>query len=367
MNTVIDVLLEIPVDIQRKLAQGTYERVGGVVREADTKHVVTWLKQVSPTETVNQVVNLPTLLSGTAAAGSVLTLGVSVLGFGMLSKQLNKLETQLKETQALLAKINRKLDLSFYANFAAALDMAQGAMRMQKEEHRRQAALQAIDRFLEAEHVYTGLVKEELAQASPIADEYLLTLALAYVAEARCYLELEEIDSAVAAFERGETNLRYLVQQYVEMLLSDHASVFLHPSLKDDISLTRLTKIYQWTAPTLDESQVFDRLREDLFRFREDRNHWVDELPPAILMREEVKGGQKPRKEEALKRLPEALGTLESMTEIHQRFLAYQLEAKALKSLSMPFATWQNLAPIDSKVLGSDSVVCILPTEPIAL
>jgi len=141
----------------------------------------------------------------------------------------------------------------------------------------------------------------------------------------------------------------------------------LHPSLKDDISLSRLTKIYQWTDPTLNESQVFDRLREGLFQFREDRNRWVDELPPAILMREEVKGGQKLRKEEALKRLPEALGTLESMTETHQRFLGYQLEAKALKSLSMTFAAWQDLAPLDSKVLENATVVCILPTEPIAL
>ena len=367
MVSVIEVLLEIPSHVQKGLDQGIYERVGGVVREIDTKHVVSWLKQVFPEDTLNQVTTLPAILSGVVAAGSVLTLGISVTGFEMMGSQLHKLENQLKETQALLEKINRKLDLSFYANFAAALDMAQGALQMQKEEHRRQAALQAIDRFLEAEHVYAGLVEEELKYASPIADEYLLTLALAYVAEARCYLELEEIDSAIAALERGEAKLRNLVQRYVEMLLSDHASIFLHPSLKNSISLTRLTKIYQWIDPTLGESQVFDNLREDLFQFRDDRHRWVDDLPPAILIREEVKGGQKLRKEEALKRLPSALEILESMTETHQRFLSYQLETRSLKSLSMSFKDWQDLKPSDSEVLKNDTVVCILPTEPIAL
>jgi hypothetical protein len=47
------------------------------------------------------------------------------------------------------------LDLGYYANFRAALDLAVNAFTMTKAENRRSSALQAINRFLETEHIYT--------------------------------------------------------------------------------------------------------------------------------------------------------------------------------------------------------------------
>ncbi|WP_225896410.1 hypothetical protein [Amazonocrinis nigriterrae] len=117
-----------------------------------------------------------------ATAASVLNLGVSVMSFALISQRLKELEQRLQQAQELLNKINRKIDLSFYANFRAALDLAINAFTMTKQENRRSSALQAINRFLEAEHIYTELTDIEIEQKSQIADEYLLTLSLAYLA-----------------------------------------------------------------------------------------------------------------------------------------------------------------------------------------
>ncbi len=41
----IETSLQVPEFIAQGLSSGTYERVGGVIREAKSKHVVTWLRE----------------------------------------------------------------------------------------------------------------------------------------------------------------------------------------------------------------------------------------------------------------------------------------------------------------------------------
>ena len=74
-------------------------------------------------------------------AASVLTLGVSVIGFAVIAQRLNELEHRLKQAEKLLNKVNRKIDLSFYANFRAAIELANNAFTMTKIENRRSSAL----------------------------------------------------------------------------------------------------------------------------------------------------------------------------------------------------------------------------------
>ena len=187
-----------------------------MIRESGTKRVVTWLREGGITPPMGLLLNI-------AASASVLNLGVSTMGFAVVIKRLQDLEKRLKATQELLSKLNRKADLTFYANFRAALDLALNAFTMSNSDNRRDMAIQAINRFLEAQHVYTGLLDSELEQGSQIADEYLLTLGLAYVAEARCYLELGEFDSATRRFNEGQAVLRNRTQKYVEILLTDRS------------------------------------------------------------------------------------------------------------------------------------------------
>ncbi|HYO05676.1 MAG TPA: hypothetical protein VER14_01665, partial [Phototrophicaceae bacterium] len=89
--------------------------------------------------------------------------------------------------------------------------------------------LSPVNRFLEAEHIYIDYTDKELEQSSQIADEYLLTLSLAYVAEARCYLELDEPYIAIRRLQEGAAKLRPRIQRYIEILLTSNPAVFLQP------------------------------------------------------------------------------------------------------------------------------------------
>jgi tetratricopeptide (TPR) repeat protein len=285
------------------------------------------------------------------------------------------LERRLQKAQELLNTINRKIDLGFYVKFRAALDLAVNAFTMSKAENRRSSALAAINLFLEAEHIYTDFVDVELAQKSQIVDEYLLTLSLAYIAEARCYLELGEWDTALRRFQEGSEKIHSRIVQYVELLLTSNPAAYLHPRFKRKISLQRLTKIYQWLDPSLDENAVFELQRDNLFSLARDQSidssyKWVNSLPSAIVASAEVKGSifgnREEVKQEAMKRLPQVFETMESMIETNYRFESYQTEVKAIAQLDISFHDWLRLSPVEPQPEAA-SLMLIVPSQPLEL
>ena len=229
--------LELPSEIAQGLTSGIYERMGGVIQKVGNKQVVTWLRD-APNVSVN---NLETI-AGISSSVSILNLGISIMGFASVLHKLQDIEERLQKIQQILEKIDRKIDLGFYANFHAALNLAISAFAMNQSENRKSMA---INRFLEAEHVYLKYIDKELDQRSKLVNEYLLTLFLAYTAEIRCYLELEEFDRTVQRLQEGSEKIRSRIRRYVEILLTSNPAVYLHPKFKNQISLSRLTKIYQ--------------------------------------------------------------------------------------------------------------------------
>ncbi|MBD2099263.1 hypothetical protein H6F90_29810 [Trichocoleus sp. FACHB-591] len=368
MQTLITNFL-IPDHISAGLASGIYERVGGVIREVGSKHVVSWLREDLA---LNGDGGMPQVTS----AANMLTLGVSVIGFAVIIQRLNELEKRLQDVTELLNKVDRKIDLGFYAKFRAALNLATNAFTMHQPENRRSSALSAIKLFLEAEHIYTDFVDQELKKQSQIADEYLLTLALAYIAEARCYLELEEGDTALRRFQEGAEQIRDRVARYIEILLTSNPAAYLDPQFKGQTDLRRLTRIYQWLDPSLDESAVFELLRDHLFSWKKDQGtelgyKWVQELPPAIVATSEVQGSifgnREEMRQEAMKRLPKVFEVMESMIETNYRFESYQTEIKAISQLGISFHDWMELAPSEEIAPEAKKLMYITPLEPMAV
>jgi len=404
--------------IIKGLADGTLERIGGVIRKVDNKQVVTWLRDIAPQATsltanpVTGVLNLfasganvvistkgfsdvnkklggiekqlvgigQTLLFNkgvlaVATATSMLTLGVCVIGFAVIAERLYALEERLKKTEEILNKIDRKIDLSFYANFRAALDLASNAFTMTNVENRRSSALQAINRFLEAEHIYTDYTDIELKHKSQIISEYLLTLSFAYIAEARCYLELEEHDTAIRRFQEGSKVIHSRIQKYVDMLLTSNPAVYLHPQFKNEIDLRRLTRIYQWIDPNLDENAVFEMQRENIFNLTKD-DEWLSKLPSAIIERSEIPwsifgGNPTPFtgrfEKEAYNRLPQTLLTIESMIETNRRFNSYLIEVQLISQLGISFHEWLQLNPSTEVKPEGAELMYITPFDSIDL
>ena len=229
MNTV-DATFYVPEHIAQGLSNGTYERVGGVVRETGSKQVVAWLREIF--EKSDPVLSNISALSSVSAVSSTLNLAVSTMGFNIVLKRLGIIEQQLEQAQEVLRTIDYKIDLSFYANFRAALDLAFNAFTMTNSETRKMSAMQAINRFLEAEHHYTTLADIEIGNSSLVADEYLSTLCLAYVTEARCYLELEELGTARRRMQEGVATLRPRFEKHINTLLTSNPAAYLHPSFK---------------------------------------------------------------------------------------------------------------------------------------
>ena len=358
--------------IAKGLADGSFERFGGVIREAATGRIVTFLRETSST-----VASLPqqfqiaqsALMVGSGA--SVLGLGVAVMSFAVLNHRLNELEQRLKQAEELLKKIDRKIDLGFYANFRAALILTENAFTMSRSENRDSMAIQAINRFLEAEHIYTDYTDRELEQKSQIADEYLLTLSIAYIAEARCHLELKEPETALHRFQEGAKVVRSRIQKYVDLLLTSNPAAYLQPEFEEQIDLRRLTRIYQWSNPTLDENAVFQMQRKNFVEYVRDPNKWVNSLPSAILDRVEVKKGlfgpsSDELKKEAIKRLPNILQVIESMIETNLRFEAYQAEVLAIAQLGISFHDWLKLAPSEIQPDRAE-LMYIIPSKPLDL
>ncbi|MEH2350627.1 MAG: hypothetical protein V7K55_22020 [Nostoc sp.] len=363
--------------IAKGLADGSFERVGGVIRDVGTKQVVTWLReQGANNSTEKQLEELGRSMQATQRilqvtnAVSILNLGVSVIGFAVIAQRLKELEKRLQEAQKLLNNVNRKIDLSFYANFRAAIELATNAFTMTKIENCRSSALQAINRFLEAEHIYTEYTDIEIEQKSQIADEYLLTLSLAYLAEARCYLELEEHDTALRRFQEGSRVIHSRIQKYVELLLTSNPAAYLHPQFKGQIDLRRLTRIYQWLDPNLDENAVFDMQRKKLFKLAQDPNKWVESIPAAIWDSEIDWVGKAiwdDPKPQIYARLPKTLEVVESMIETNRRFESYQTEVQAISQLGISFHDWLKLTPSTEIKPDGAELMYIIPSKPLDL
>jgi len=375
MNTV-QATFQIPEYIQQGISNRIYERVGGVVRNAASKQVVAWLREAYE----KGEPALPNILSlsSVGSVSSILNLAVSTMGFIIVLKRLGVIEQHLEQAQEALQTIDYKIDLSFYANFRAALDLANNAFTMTNSETRQMSAMQAINRFLEAEHHYTKLTDKEIGNGSPVANEYLSTLCLAYVTEVRCYLELEEIDTARRRMQEGAAILRPRFEKHINTLLTSNPAAYLHPSLKEQVGLKRLTKVYQWLKPEVDESDVFEMQRENLFKLAQKPEEWTNSLPQAIRISKggtatptnvfndlakqskkfigalpsmsKMKAGSPeavtPSPEtEAYGRLPAMMELMETMVEDDNRLAMYESEVETIHRLGMGFQEWRQLAP----------------------
>ncbi len=398
---------DVPLRILEGLANGTLIRRGGVIQDLSGR-VVMWLREAGVAGVVSTGglpiidpitgalnlaipgINSEISLQGFAAvgkqlnqiqgmvniatAGSILTIGISAIGFTVIAKRLKKLEERLQKNQEALVKIDQKIDLSFYANFRTALDLATNAFIMTEGENRRSSALSAINRFLEAQNIYLDYLDQELNKKSQAINEYLLTLCLAYISEARCYLQLGETETAIRRLKEGKNKIHSRISKYIDILLTNEPLYYLHPELSEQTDLSRLTRIYQWKDPQASESSVFNSLRKTvaiyggMSDFHIDR--WIESLPPAIIPPHEIKKGFLGIKEEGrneiINRLPQIMSEMESMIETFSRFEAYEIEAKSIGKLGIRFYDWFKYKP-SQITQRNKNLFFIIPEDPIEI
>jgi hypothetical protein len=365
----VDVTFDLPAKVITGLSDGTFVRNGGVIQD-QLGRVFMWLRETPGVQNPTDTISLASKAVPLIGATSILTLGVSILGFAVIHNKIKELEVRLQEVQQALEIIGQKIDISFYANFRAALDLARNSFSMTDKENRHNSALQAINRFLEAEHVYSDLLEQELRFKSSVCGDYLLTLCLAHLAEIRCYLELGEYATALRRFQESQSKISQYVEAYIDILLTDSPVIYLHPLLKDSISLSRLTKIYQWKDASLNENEVFEVIRPSLCNpadyFFEER---VKVLPSAVIEPWRVKKGFWGVSEEGMKavfeRLPQAMSEMERMIETFGRFSSYKYELALVSKTQVSFSQWENLKPKQLNS-GNAELMYIIPANPVS-
>ena len=367
---ILGVKPDLADQVIRGLVSGEYERVGGVIRLTDSKRIVTWLRTATdPQLDLSKLLKLGPLMQLTAAT-SLLNLTITAVGFAMVMKKLNVIQQKLDAIVKVLAEVNRKLDLSFYANFQAALDLAHSAFAMQGEANRRTGATQAINRFLEAEHHYLGLLDMEMEAGSLAVAPFLNTLILTYVCVARCYLELDEIQSARDHLQQGNEVLASRVHKYYDSVIGVNPAIYLHPQLADDISLSRLTQVLRHDDPTLAEAVVFESLRELFWKTASEKPEaWLKKLPEAI-WRHEVDSAtwtrplkwsrsKQKRFERLLPRLSEAFTQVERAIESVGCVKGFQIELNYLIEKNISFQDWQQIEL--PATTPEDPIVLLIP------
>src|SRR5947207_16024904 len=102
MNT-MTVVMGIPEKIRFGLESGLYERVGGVVRNAQTKQIVMWLREAGASNVLQQ---MPLILQASSVA-SLLNLGISAASFAVIVHRLGVINDRLKQVQSALEAVGQ--------------------------------------------------------------------------------------------------------------------------------------------------------------------------------------------------------------------------------------------------------------------
>jgi hypothetical protein len=372
ITTTLGARPELAAKIAWGLDNGVYERIGGVIRHTDNKQIITWLRNTDGMSIDPSIVTKLGSLTQLSVATSLLNLSVTAVGFGMVMQRLEVIEQKLASIASLLAGVNRKLDLSFYANFRAALELARTAFEMREESNRRITATQAINRFLEAEHHYLGLLDMEFDTGSWAVAQFIATLILAYVSTARCYLELGEVETARHHWDEGSRTLFPRVRHYYEAVVGVKSAIYLHPQLSSEISLKRVPQLLRYQDPAISEASVFEKLRLFIWEIAsQNPETWLKKLPQS-LWNPEVDGKKKIGpvkrsigKDEALARLlprlPEAFGQVERAYETARCMEGFQVELEYLIDKNISFEEWQRL-PMPEGSSG-EPIVWLLPKD----
>lgn len=408
---------EIPDWIEQGLKAGEYIRVGGVIREAKTKKIVAMLRAITPDISqplsfltqVSSVVSIPNL------GASILNIGISVIGFTLIIKHLKAIEHQIdnqfSQVQDNINNLHRKFDISVYANFTAALDLANDAIITLHPENRRNMATFALNRFLETQHIFNDYVMASFENDFIFINKYILLLSLTYVARSRCYLELEEIKLAISCLNEGVKVIRSYVYKYVKNLLKSQPIGKIMPNTVGDnfvilgvgttleslVSLQRLTRICKWLEPDLnnildDKYILLEAQGKNLVKFVQDKTN-IDKfdvegllmevapisvvsvipifggiiahnLAEAVVHKHMTQHNSKDSAKEEINTdsLLKVIENVEQIIENYDRFEAYLTELQVMQQIGMSFQNWLQLTPHTEA-----EMVYIIPSQPLVL
>ncbi|WP_240112412.1 hypothetical protein [Pseudomonas aeruginosa] len=171
----ISVVFKVPAELAGGLANGTLERVGGVIRDSVTKKVVAWLREGDmisyepPSEILNsqlsQLMGQGQMLMGLQVAN----LAVSAVGFAMIYRKLQGIERQLVGIDSKVMRLQEGQDwldtkqlLARLAPLGAAMQVLREIPHYRERSHVTQQLLSADRSFSEAQTYFHQVLLQTL-------------------------------------------------------------------------------------------------------------------------------------------------------------------------------------------------------------
>ena len=332
----LNVLFEIPEHLQLGLSTGILERIGGVVRDSNSKEVVAWLRDTGlHTETptlFEPLLNVGSSVSF-AAANTALNLAFSAASFVAIMARLAVLQNSINKLSAsVLKEFKRDRDNVF----RVALETAEDAYHLEDENQRNYAARQAIEGLKLSRNDFFQDFKEALEKSQrdrnylDLARHLLIRAAYAQMSIARCYLVTDNRKLAIRQFEEFLPEFRSYSEQLIRVLLSPAPARYFEPRIPQK-ALRDFFSVQQWlrgdSGPLQAEAmlKIRDELRADFWN----NSIWgnpLQRMAPVV----EVKQSK------MLRNLHKCLDLAES----YQRLEGFQLE---MESMRLVLDEWDHL------------------------
>ncbi|MFS8855432.1 MULTISPECIES: hypothetical protein [unclassified Synechococcus] len=407
------VILEIPEAILKGLQNGTYERVGGVVREVASKQVVAWLRETGGLTLPNSIGNwipgvdiingilaniqlrqinlrlidisnkLNTVLGLTQfnTALGLANLGLSAIGFAVVISKLDQIDSRIQHLQQSISELKDTIDRSLLAKAKSAINVAEIALKMSSQTNRKRLVTEVIQPLLEAEHYYQAAWDSNWNENNGIlAREYILILSLVYVTEIKCYLELEEHEMALKRLAEAEEILKPRIRDYIKLLLTKNPSGYLHRTCQG-VSLSSVVEILKYATGESDTNKLFDEYIRPAIFSAQDIESYLDSMPirsrnailalisPSLVGLDWTFWDRLPWNTAArrdvifklMSRVNQVIATAQSMIELDRRLEGYRYEVTEMTRLGLSYQEWQSLVlPPRSSPENPDSKVLLL-------
>ena len=353
----IEVLLEVPPAIVQGLANGTLERVGGVIREVGNKQVVAWLREGG------KIASNPNILTGlvqaTGGVGSVATgilntvvsahshdlikkeiarqgimlgtmgiLNIAISGCTLyiLNRRINHLGEQIE-------KIAAEFDRDRWIKLSAALESMRDVAEAEGDSYKHDV-LRLNQELNEGRKHILDKVEDRLtdsigSEQGQIAQDYLLLAMQVDTMRIRCYLETDEHKMARDRLKERLEDYRERTGVFVHKLLGVHHARYFH-ELVDIEDLARYIRIEGWLRGK--DDVLMDVIKD----YRGD--FWNQDAIQDIIPGRSLPGRPS---EESTQHLT-ALAQAELLIENFQRLEGFEGELDAIERLGLK--EWEDLA-----------------------
>lgn len=344
MNT-IEVALEVPEEINYGIEEGLLERVGGVIRQVDTKQIVAWLRdgnagQVGESSPFVQLLNSPAgkqLLKNGAYTNLLLNLTIVTVGFITLNERIKHIDNEI-------TGLKKEFERDRLVERRSALHAARDVLTAQNMAVKHKRFDSAIKGLYEAQSQLLLDVK-----AAPSLDEKILLLVQAMemlTLRVHCYLHFEERDLALKELSTDLKTFEEIARSMMKECFGEHPAVFLHESLPDE-AVDHFVNLQLWLRQEAYTLETYRALIQQL------RPHFWD--PAALSLTRgpsgierfyhQLRGSNGPREENVLQ---DRLNLAEVLRENLERLQGFESE---IRSLRLAISEWEAIGKQDGEYL----------------